>query len=154
MAVILRNSVPRNTTATSSTIIRHATIKIAQTGLIESLSGPDNKSVNALNLGYKGDHNVTQLRVKLWTDSTANFANRYEAAIVFYNEKLNSSYTASMERIDDYYYVNIPDAVTKDSGNYQMNFLLKESMSRSISIGGNVGVEDDPAYREVFVSAV
>lgn len=154
MAVILRNSAPRNTTATSSTIIRHATIKIAQTGLIESLSGPDNKSVSVLNLGYKGDHNVTQLRVKLWTDSTANFANRYEAAIVFYNEKLNSSYTASMERIDDYYYVNIPDAVTKDSGNYQMNFLLKESMSRSITLGGNVGVEDDPAYREVFVSAV
>ena len=154
MAVILRNSAPRNATTASSTIIRHATIKIAQTGLIESLSGPDNKSVSVLNLGYKGDHNVTQLRVKLWTDSTANFANRYEAAIVFYNEKLNSSYTASMERIDDYYYVNIPDAVTKDSGNYQINFLLKESMSRSIALGGSVGEEDDPAYREVFVSAV
>ena len=59
-----------------------------------------------------------------------------------------------MERNDeDGYWVDLPDVVTKDSGNYQMYFLLKENLAQDTAEGGDIGIDDDPAYREVFVSA-
>lgn len=154
MAVILKNGASRTGTRANSTVpIRSSVITIAQTGLVSKLES-EGKTVNALNLGYQGDHNVTRLYIKLWKTNTAGFANRYKAALVFHNEKNKTSYTASMERNDiDGYYVDLPDTVTKDSGNYQMYFLLKEDLSPSSEGGGDVGVDDDPAYREVFVSA-
>lgn len=154
MAVILKNGASRTGTRTNSTVpIRSSVITIAQTGLVSKLES-EGKTVNALNLGYQGDHNVTRLYVKLWKTNTAGFANRYKAALVFHNEKNKTSYTASMERNDiDGYYVDLPDVVTKDSGNYQMYFLLKEDLSASTDGGGDIGIDDDPAYREVFVSA-
>lgn len=154
MAVILKNGASRSGTRTTSTVpIRSSVITIAQTGLVSKLES-EGKTVNALNLGYQGDHNVTRLYVKLWKTNTAGFANRYKAAMVFYNEKNKTSYTASMERNDtDGYWVDLPDVVTKDSGNYQMYFLLKENISSSEDGGGDIGIDDDPAYREIFVSA-
>lgn len=153
MAVILKNGASRAGTRTNSMVpIRSSTITIAQTGLVSKLES-EGKTVSALNLGYQGDHNVTRLYVKLWKTNTAGFANRYKAALVFHNEKNKTSYTASMERNDiDGYWVDLPDAVTKDSGNYQMYFLLKENLAQDVAGGGDVGIDDDPAYREVFVS--
>ena len=152
MAVILRNGMTRNGTSTNTTLpLRSATIKIAQTGLVESMIA-DGSSVNTLNLGYQGDHNVTCLYVKLWKEDLSDFNNKYNAAMVFYNEKKNASYTCSMIESTTGYSVNIPDAVTKDAGNYQIYFILKESLETGQSGGSSIGVEDDPAYREVFVS--
>lgn len=154
MAVVLRSGASPMSTRTntqSSVPLRSSEIKIARTGLIEYIK-TDGKAVSVLSLGYQGDHNVTTLRVKLWKESTSSFANRYIPAIVFYNEKTKISNTLSMERNDAYYYVDLPQDITKDSGNYQMYFLLKESLSGDITESGSVGVADDPSYREVFVS--
>lgn len=153
MAVILRNGMTRTGTNTNNTLpLRSSTIKIAQTGLIESLK-TDGASVQTLNLGYQGDHNVTSLYVKLWKDDLSDFINKYDAALVFYNEKSGASYTISMQESATQYSVNIPDAITQYAGNYQIYFILKESLDTGLSDGSTIGVEDDPAYREVFVSA-
>ena len=154
MAVVLRSGASPMSTRTgtqTSVPLRSSEIKIARTGLIEYIK-TDGKAVNVLSLGYQGDHNVTTLRVKLWKEGTGSFANRYIPAIVFYNEKTKISNTLSMERNDAYYYVDLPQDITQDSGNYQMYFLLKESLSGDITESGDVGVADDPSYREVFVS--
>lgn len=62
MAVILRGGTTRNGTQQTHSTLRQATINIAQTGLITSMTS-GGKNVSVLNLGYLGEHNVTRLWV-------------------------------------------------------------------------------------------
>jgi hypothetical protein len=58
-----------------------------------------------------------------------------------------------MEQLGNEYKLNIPSLITNKHGNYQIYFVLKERLNPSTpnNLSG-VGVEDDPAYREVFIS--
>lgn len=150
MAVTLRNGMSRTTSSTMP--MRTSTIHIAQTGQISGLTGNDGKAISALNLGYQGDHNVTRLYVKLWKPANI-FVTNYEAVLVFYQESNKISNTISMLHNDTDFYVDIPEGISKTSGNYQVYFILKERIEQSSSGSGGIGAQDDPAYREVFVSA-
>lgn len=156
MAVILRNSASRAARNTpSSTIpIRSSKITVAQTGLISSLTGANNQTINAINLGYQGDNEVTQIQVKLW-ENAQNLTLNYEAWIVFYNENSASSttLTLSADGNDGEYSLLVPESITSKPGNYQLYVVLNERTGYSEGGSGGVGPVDDPAYRETFVSA-
>lgn len=156
MAVILRNGASRAARNTpSSTIpIRSSKITVAQTGLISSLTGANNQTINAINLGYQGDNEVTQIQVKLW-ETAQNLTLNYEAWIVFYNENSASSttLTLSADGNDGEYTLLVPESITSRPGNYQLYVVLNERTGYSEGGSGGVGPVDDPAYRETFVSA-
>lgn len=53
--------------------------------------------------------------------------------------------------------LDIPEEITKSGGNYQLYFVLREKLDTTDAEGitvGAIGMEDDPAYQEVFVSDV
>jgi hypothetical protein len=50
--------------------------------------------------------------------------------------------------------LDIPEQITLQPNNYQIYFILRESVSSTTTGSGAIGDEDDPAYREVFVSDV
>ena len=156
MAVILRNGASRAARNTpSSTIpIRSSRIVVAQTGLIAEITGANNQKINAINLGYQGDNEVTQIQVKLW-ESAVNIDTNYEAWIVFYNESDATSKTLSLsaEGNDGEYSLLVPDIITSKAGNYKLYVVLNERTGHSEGGTGGVGEADDPAYRETFVSA-
>lgn len=52
------------------------------------------------------------------------------------------------------FYVDVPQSVTINSGSYQIYFILTENLGATSEDGGMIGIEDDPVYREVFVSDV
>jgi hypothetical protein len=53
------------------------------------------------------------------------------------------------------FYLDIPEAITLEPYQYQVYFILREKLDLEDNIVvDSVGVEDDPAYREVFVSDV
>lgn len=57
----------------------------------------------------------------------------------------------------DNFILDVPQDITKSGGNYQLYFVLREKLDTTDAEGvtvGAVGVEDDPAYQEVFVSDV
>ena len=156
MAVILRNGASRAARNTpSSTIpIRSSKITVAQTGLISSLTGANNQSINAINLGYQGDNEVSCIQVKLW-ETAQNLTLNYEAWIVFYHENSASSttLTLSADGNDGEYTLLVPESITSRPGNYQLYVVLNERTGYSEGGSGGVGPADDPAYRETFVSA-
>lgn len=66
MAVILRNGMSRTTTSTSEVPLRSSTIHVSKNGLISKITGTnDSDIIKTINLGYRGDHNVTRIYVKL-----------------------------------------------------------------------------------------
>ena len=52
----------------------------------------------------------------------------------------------------DEYVLQIPRTITEKGGNYQIFLSFREKLSTE-SGSGTVGDKDDPAYREVFISA-
>lgn len=153
MAVILRSGTPRASNATVP--IRTTTIEVAQTGLINKITDQDGKTIGIVNLGYQGDHNVTRIQIKPWR-SAGTFGD-YEAALVFYEEAHKLRNTLTMSVSGDSFILDVPQDITKSGGNYQLYFVLREKLDTTDAAGitvGAVGVEDDPAYQEVFVSDV
>lgn len=51
------------------------------------------------------------------------------------------------------YYTDIPSAVTSVAGQYQIFFSLQEKILNEEPDNEVIGMADDPAYREVFISA-
>ena len=151
MAVILRSGTQRSGTQINKVPIRSSTIHIAQTGLVSNITGDGGQNIKVINLGYQGDHNVTRIFVHLWKNASV-FSAKYEAVLVFYQEANKISNTLSMSNNEADFYVDLPDDITKTSGNYQIHFVLKEKLDGAYE-GGAIGAEDDPAYREVFISA-
>lgn len=151
MAVILRSGTSRSGTQINKVPIRSSTIHIAQTGLVTNITGDGGQSIKVINLGYQGDHNVTRIFVHLWKNASV-FSSKYEAVLVFYQEGNKISNTLSMSNNESDFYVDLPDDITKTSGNYQIHFVLKEKLDGAYE-GGAIGAEDDPTYREVFISA-
>ena len=152
MAVMLKGGA-RNTTTTSTVPIRSCTIHIAQTGLIEKIIGVNNEPLQTINLGYQGDNKVTRINVQLWQQASV-FDTVYNPAMVFYNETTKTRQTLSMSLSGTMFYVDIPQSVTMNSGSYQIYFILTEDLSTTNAGSGMIGTEDDPVYREVFVSDV
>lgn len=152
MAVMLKSGA-RNTTTTSTVPIRSCTIHIAQTGLIEKIVGLNNEPLQTINLGYQGDNKVTRINVQLWQQASV-FDTVYNPAMVFYNETTKTRQTLSMSLSGTIFYVDVPQSVTINSGTYQIYFILTEDLSTTNAGSGMVGTEDDPVYREVFVSDV
>ena len=74
--------------------------------------------------------------------------------MVFYNETTKTRQTLSMSLSGTIFYVDVPQSVTINSGTYQIYFILTEDLSTTNAGSGMVGTEDDPVYREVFVSDV
>lgn len=146
MAVILRGGTP-NPQANSGFPLRSSIIEINKDGSVKLLS-TENKQISALNLGYQGDHRVTQLIVKPWISATT-LNPVYEACLVFYNEKEKETYTATLTPSGSEYTYNIEDVITQYGGNFQVFFVLKERLESGTS---GVGVAGEPAYREVFIS--
>lgn len=151
MAVMLKSGA--RTTAASTLPMRSCTIHIAQTGLIEKVVGQNNETLQVVNLGFQGDKLVTRVKVQLWKEANV-FTGNYEAAMVFYSEVDKSRQTLTMSSDGLCFFIDVPQQVTKTSGSYQLYFILRENTSATNSGGGIVGVEDDIAYREVFVSDV
>lgn len=152
MAVILRNGASRTSTPQTHEILRSSTINIAKTGLITSMTS-GGKTVSVLNLGYLGEHNVTRLWVNTWDTNAGTFTSIYEPVLIFIQgaRKL----TLAMSNEENKFYVDLPRSLTTVGGNYQIYFALKEKISSSISNNSAaIGSEDDPAYREVFISDV
>lgn len=153
MAIILTRGAARTVAATPSFPLRSNTIEIEQTGVIKRVVGPSGQSVNVVNLGYQGDNRVTELRVKpVWASAETLEAN-YIASLVFYNEKTTKSMSYDLQRSGEEYHLLVPKDVTEPGGNYQIFLALKERIGGSEGGSGLVGSEDEPAYREVFVSA-
>jgi predicted nucleic acid-binding Zn-ribbon protein len=148
MAVILRNGTTRTARLTP---LRSSIMKIAQDGLITEVKSGEGNTISAINLGYRGDNNVTRVYVELWRAASV-FAANYEAALVLYSEKNRVSNTLEMTNDSTYFYVDLPEGVTVTSGNYQVYFVLKENISDAYAASGGIGSQDDPAYREVFIS--
>lgn len=156
MAVILRSGASRSITTQSVTSLRSSTIDIAKTGLINSMTS-DGKAVKALNLGYQGEHNVTRLYVQLREStgaaiSAGTLTSGYEPILVFCQGV--RKVTLTMSNDEGRFYLDLPNTLTSVSGNYQIYFALKERISKTDPKGGAIGTEDDPAYREIFVSDV
>lgn len=78
-------------------------------------------------------------------------ATYYQPVLIFYDEINKNTETYSMSFVESKFYLDVPDTITKVGGNYQIHFVLKERMDSSTE-GGYVGAEDDPAYREIFIS--
>lgn len=153
MAVILRSGTPRASSATVP--IRTTIIEVAQTGLVNKITDQDGKTIGVVNLGYQGDHNVTRIQIKPWR-SAGTFGD-YEAALVFYEEAHQLRNTLTMSVSGDSFILDVPQDITKSGGNYQLYFVLREKLDTTDAEGvtvGVIGVEDDPAYQEVFVSDV
>ena len=151
MAVILNRGMTRTAAAEPSFPLRSTTVEVAQTGLITRMIGPSNQAVNTINLGYQGDDGVTYIRIKPWISAETLEAN-YIASLVFYNEKTTVTKSYDLQREGSEFLLPIPKAITEPGGNYQIFLAFKERLEGGSSGSGVVGTEDDPAYREVFVS--
>ena len=151
MAVILNRGMTRTAAAEPSFPLRSTTVEVAQTGLITKMIGPSNQIVNTINLGYQGDDGVTHVRIKPWIGAETLEAN-YIASLVFYNEKTTVTKSYDLQREGSEFLLPIPKAITEPGGNYQIFLAFKERLEGGGSGSGLVGTEDDPAYREVFVS--
>ena len=151
MAIILTRGATRTAAATPSFPLRSTTVEVAQTGLITKMIGPSNQTVSTINLGYQGDDGVTYLRIKPWISAETLEAN-YIASLVFYNEKTTVTNSYDLQREGSEFFLPIPKAITEPGGNYQIFLAFKERLEGGSSGSGAVGTEDDPAYREVFIS--
>lgn len=151
MAVILNRGMTRTAAAEPSFPLRSTTVEVAQTGLITKMIGPSNQAVNTINLGYQGDDGVTYVRIKPWISAETLEAN-YIASLVFYNEKTIVTNSYDLQREGSEFFLPIPKAITEPGGNYQIFLAFKERLEGGSSGSGAIGTEDDPAYREVFVS--
>ena len=151
MAVILNRGMTRTAAAEPSFPLRSTTVEVAQTGLITKMIGPSNQTVSTINLGYQGDDGVTYLRIKPWISAETLEAN-YVASLVFYNEKTTVTNSYDLQREGSEFFLPIPKVITEPGGNYQIFLAFKERLEGGSSGSGIVGTEDDPAYREVFVS--
>lgn len=154
MAIILRGAA-KTAAAEPSFSLRTTTVEVAQTGLISKITGPSNESINVVNLGCQGDHNVSELRIKPWIGANV-LKNNYLASLIFYNEQAkeeeNKRVSLDLSPDGDEYVLQIPRTITEKGGNYQIFLSFKEKLSTE-SGSGTVGDKDDPAYREVFISA-
>jgi hypothetical protein len=74
--------------------------------------------------------------------------------MVFFHELSKTRVTLDMSSDDANFYIDIPESITIQNGNYQLYFVLREKVSLTDANESMVGVADDPAYREVFVSDV
>jgi hypothetical protein len=64
MAIILKGAARSGATATTLPV-RSTTVKILQTGLVDSLVNEQGSSVGNVNLGYMGDNKVSRIYVEL-----------------------------------------------------------------------------------------
>lgn len=151
MAIILKGAARSEATATTLPV-RSTTVKILQTGLIDSLVNEQGSSVGNVNLGYMGDNKVSRIYVELWKNSNSFVG--YDPALVFYNTKTKTRNTIDMQKTSPNFSVDVPEAITLQPEDYQIYFILRENLSTETSGSTAVGSEDDPAYREVFVSDV
>ena len=62
--------------------------------------------------------------------------------------------TLTMSSEEGKFYIDLPNTLTSVAGNYQIYLALKERLSAQLTGGGAIGEEDDPSYREVFISDV
>lgn len=154
MAIILRGAA-KTAAAEPSFSLRTTTVEVAQTGLISKITGPSNQSINVVNLGCQGDHNVSELRIKPWISANV-LKNNYLASLIFYSEQAkeeeNKRVSLDLSPDGDEYVLQIPRTITEKGGNYQIFLSFREKLSTE-SGSGTVGDKDDPAYREVFISA-
>lgn len=149
MAVILRSGAAR-TTETINSFIRKTTVHVAQTGLIQRIISQDGMNLAAVDLGHTGDHNTTRVAVKMWDGY--NYSSSFAPALVMYN-KHNYSVTLPMFVSGNEYCVDIPSKITSIDGQYQIFFILQEKVLSAEEDNIAIGEADDPAYREVFISA-
>jgi hypothetical protein len=73
-------------------------------------------------MGYRGDNKVTRLIVQLWKQSSVFTAN-YDAAMVFFHELSKTRVTLDMSSDDANFYIDIPESITIQNGNYQLYFV-------------------------------
>ena len=78
--------------------------------------------------------------------------NYYRPVLIFYDEINKNTETHAMSAIESKFYFDVPQSITRTGGNYKIYFVLKERVDKQEGAGGYVGVEDDPAYREIFIS--
>lgn len=151
MAIILKGAARSGATATTLPV-RSTTVKILQTGLIDSLVNEQGSSVGNVNLGYMGDNKVSRIYVELWKNSNSFVG--YDPALIFYNTRTKTRNTINMEKTSPNFSMDVPEEITLQPEDYQIYFILRENLSIRITGSPAVGSEDDPAYREVFVSDV
>lgn len=149
MAVILRSGTAR-TTETTNSFVRKTTVHVAQTGLIQRITSQNGMNLAAVDLGHMGDHNTTRVAVKMWDGY--NYSSSFAPALVMYN-KHNYSVTLPMFVSGNEYCVDIPSKITSVDGQYQIFFILQEKILPTEEDNVAIGEADDPAYREVFISA-
>lgn len=154
MAIILKSGARAGQeTAIAALPLRSTTIKILQTGLIQGIVNEAGDFVSIINMGYLGDNCVSRIYVELWKNAIS--FEGYDAALVFYNTYTRTRRTLDMSHNGTKFYLDIPEAITLDPHGYQVYFILRERVDLEDNITTDaVGVEDDPAYREVFVSDV
>lgn len=153
MATVLKMTKTRNGTDTGSNTlpIRTATLFVDQTGKVTIEQG--GKNVQVVDMGFYGDHCVSDIVVKLWSGANISSTN-YTPALVFYHETTKTKTTLNMSPSGSEYRFSIPNTITSLAGNYQIHFILKEVLDADIlSNTSNIGNADDPAYREVFIAA-
>lgn len=154
MAIILKSGARAGQeTAIAALPLRSTTIKILQTGLIQGIVNEAGDFVSIVNMGYLGDNCVSRIYVELWKNAIS--FEGYDAALVFYNTHTRTRRTLDMSHNGTKFYLDIPEAITLEPHGYQVYFILRERVDLEDNIVTDaVGVEDDPAYREVFVSDV
>ena len=154
MAIILKSGARAGQeTAVAALPLRSTTIKILQTGLIQGIVNEAGDFVSIVNMGYLGDNYVSRIYVELWKNAIS--FEGYDAALVFYNTYTRTRRTLDMSHNGTKFYLDIPEAITLEPHGYQVYFILRERVDLEDNIVTDaVGVEDDPAYREVFVSDV
>lgn len=151
MAIILRSGgASRTATNVINNFIRKITIDVAQTGLISKITDVNGNNLAAVDLGHQGDHNTTRVAVKMWSEYS--YSGPFTPVLIMYDSNKRST-TLPMSLSGSEYYTDIPSAVTSVAGQYQIFFSLQEKILSEEPDNEVIGMADDPAYREVFISA-
>lgn len=155
MATIIKRNATRNSIRDG--VARTNVITIDEQGLIRNIQvgyGTDLRDTNTVVMGYAGDNNVTLLKFKLgFVDiAESDLLTRYRAVVVFKHESTDETISLPISGTTND--ITLPKAVTV-AGSYQMHYILQELIDAGdIVSGGHLGPEDEPAFREVFVSDV
>lgn len=125
-------------------LCRQTTIKINNDGTVSSNG--------VLNLGRVGDQMVTVINIDttdlVWNNlSGAYLYDAYQPLLVF--QPTNGGENISIEFEGNYF--SVPASITSTAITYNIIYILKERTEEA-EYDGNVGLEDDSTYQEVFVS--
>lgn len=155
MATIIKRSASRSSIREG--LARTNLITINSQGLISGIqagTAGNYRDTNVAVMGYAGDHNVTLFKFQLDFPeiSDSELLTRYRGVVIF--KKEGSEDVISLPITGTTNDLSIPKTVTQ-KGSYQIHYVLQEIIDAGAkNADGHLGSEDEPAFREIFVSDV